>query len=54
MKNILNLDKGLSIQELEERFELTVATSSEFLEADKPRCGRVDFPDQEIKLPQDF
>ena len=46
-KPLLDLKQGLSINELEERFELTVATSSDALEAakdddDKCYCLRCD------------
>ena len=46
-KPILDFKKGLSIHELEERFELTVVTSSDALEAakdddDKCYCLRCD------------
>ena len=42
IKLSLNLKEGLSIRELEERYELTVAagTGEELFEIDKPRCGK--------------
>ena len=44
-KNILSLDKSLSIRELEERYELTIEIPSYAMEAAKDDNGDIDNDD---------